>query len=333
MKIKQPGLLTITGILLLVSAACAPAPAATSTSAPTLIPPLPPTTAPSAAPAAVTAAFPVTVTDSAGRSVTIGKSPQRIVSIAPSDTEIVFALGQGARLVGVDDYSDYPAEVKTLPKVGSSTLNFEQVLAQNPDLVLAASITAPDTLKRLEDLKLTVVVISSAKTTIDSIENDITLAGKVLGANEQAAKLTSTMKQRLEALKAKVAGAKTKPKVYWELDGTSPSQPFTVGPGNFVNDIITLAGGENVFANSGAAYPKISAEQVVSANPEVIVLSDFAYGVTVESVKARKGWDGIPAIKNNKVFPIDDNLVSRPGPRAVDGIEAAMKIIHPELFQ
>jgi iron complex transport system substrate-binding protein len=155
----------------------------------------------------------------------------------------------------------------------------------------------------------------------------------VLGATEQAKKVTDTMQQRLDAVKAKVAGAKTKPKVYWELDGTNPSQPFSVGPGNFVNDIITLAGGENVFATAGAAYPKISAEQVVSANPEVIVLSDFAYGVTIESVKARKGWDVIAAVKNNKVFPIDDNLVSRPGPRAVDGIEAAMKIIHPELFQ
>jgi iron complex transport system substrate-binding protein len=93
-----------------------------------------------------------------------------------------------------------------------------------------------------------------------------------------------------------------------------------------------LAGGENVFANAGSPYPKISAEQVVSANPDVMILSDFAYGVTVESVKARKGWDVIAAVKNNKVFPIDDNLVSRPGPRVVDGIEAAMKLIHPELF-
>ena len=139
------------------------------------------------------------------------------------------------------------------------------------------------------------------------------------------------MKKRLDALKLKASGAKTKPKVYWELDGTNPNQPFTIGPGNFVNDIITLAGGENVFASATTAYPKVSAEQVVSANPDVIVLSDAAYGITPDSVKGRKGWDVISAVKNNKVFPIDDNLVSRPGPRIMDGIDAALKIIHPEL--
>lgn len=330
--------LTITGILMVLMAACAPAPAATPTNGPATVPPAPTnapaataTTAPLAPTSAPAAGYPLTVTDSAGRSVTIAKA-QRIISIAPSNTEIIYALGQGARLVAVDDFSDYPAEAKTLPKVGATKLNFEQVVAQNPDLVLASSITSADTLKRLEDLKLTVVVISSQKTTVDTIENDIALTGKVLGVSEQANKLIASMQQRLDALKAKAASAKSKPKVYWELDGTNPSQPFTVGPGGFIDDIITLAGGENVFKNAGSPYPKISAEQVVSANPDVIILSDYAYGVTVESVKGRKGWDVIAAVKNGKIFPIDDNLVSRPGPRVVDGLEAAMKIIHPELF-
>ena len=180
--------------LMVLVAGCgtAAAPTVAPASAPTLIPPpaptVLPTIAPTSAPAAATSApagaaavYPMTVTDSAGRSVTIAKSPARIVSIAPSDTEIVFALGQGARLVAVDDFSDFPAEAKTLPKVGASKLNFEQVVAQNPDLVLALSITAPDTIKRLEDLKLTVVVVSSRQTTVDSIEGDIMLTGKVLG--------------------------------------------------------------------------------------------------------------------------------------------------------
>ncbi len=141
------------------------------------------------------------------------------------------------------------------------------------------------------------------------------------------------MKQRIDAIKAKVATAKTKPRVYWELDATDPSKPYTVGPGTFVNDIIGLAGGVNVFANASAAYPQISAEQVVSANPEVIILPDAAYGISVESVLQHPGWQNIDAVKNKHVYPIDDAIVSRPGPRVVDGLEAAAKLIHPELFQ
>jgi iron complex transport system substrate-binding protein len=141
------------------------------------------------------------------------------------------------------------------------------------------------------------------------------------------------MKQKADAVKAKLANAKTKPKVYWELDATDPTKPYTPGPGSFINDIITLAAATNVAANAKSPYAQINAEEVVAANPDVIILSDFAYGTTVESVKARTGWSAVNAVKNNKVLPIDDNIVSRPGPRLVDGLEAAAKLIHPELFQ
>ena len=121
--------------------------------------------------------------------------------------------------------------------------------------------------------------------------------------------------------------------MYWELDATDPTKPYSVGPGNFVNDIIALAGGTNVFASADSAYPQVSAEQVVAAKPEVIILSDAAYGVTVDSVLTRPGWAGIPAVQQQRVEPIDDNLVSRPGPRIIEGVSAAAKIIHPELFK
>ncbi|MBI1801828.1 MAG: cobalamin-binding protein [Chloroflexi bacterium] len=301
--------------------------------APTTTPTVAPTAAPTAVPTTNASVYPLNVTDSANRKVAIAKQPQKVVSLAPSDTEILFAIGQGSKLVAVDDFSDFPAEVKALPKVGGMKVNFEQIVALNPDLVLTAGITAPDTIKKLEDLKLTVVVISSAKTTMDSILRDITLTGQVMGAPDKAKQVTDAMQQKLNALKAKVASAKTKPKVYWELDATDPSKPYTVGPGNFLNDIITLAGGENVFGTASSPFPQVGAEQVVGANPEVIILSDAAYGITVESVKARKGWEVISAVKNNKTFPIEDSLVSRPGPRVVDGLEAAIRLIHPELFQ
>jgi len=311
----------LAALIALALFACAPAPTPT---------PVPPTVAPTAMPAA----FPLTITDSAGRQVSIAKEPKKLVLLSPSVTEIVFALGQGNKIAAVDQFSDFPAEAKSLPKIGGSSgkFNFEQIVALNPDLVLGAGTTAPDNLKKLEELKLTVVIIGSRKTTIEGALKEIALTGQVIGAPAQAQQVTDAMQKKLDALKAKAATAKTKPKVFWELDATDVNKPFTVGPGNFVNDIIALAGGENIFSKATTEFPQVSAEQVVAANPDVIILSDFAYGITVESVKARKGWDVIAAVKNNKIFPIDDNLVSRPGPRVVDGLEAALKLIHPELF-
>lgn len=318
------------------TSALAAVPAATAAPAPTTAPAAtaaPPTTA--APTAAASAAGPITITDVAGRTVTIATPPKTIVSLAPSTTEIAFALDLGPQVVAVDDFSDFPAEVKTLPKVGGSngTYNVEQIVALKPDLVLAAGITTPEAINKLEELKLTVVVLGTAQTTLDSIFSDITLAGQISGRADQATRLVAAMKQKLEALKIKIGTAATKPLVYWELDATDPTKPFSVGPGNFVGDLIALAGGTNVFAGADSAFPQVSAEQVVAAKPEVIILSDAAYGISVESVKQRAGWQDIPAVKQARVEPIDDNLVSRPGPRVVDGLEATMKIIHPELFK
>jgi cobalamin transport system substrate-binding protein len=313
-------------VLALMAAGCAPA--AAPTSAPS---PVSTATTVSATPTPSI----LTIADAAGRQVTINAIPQRIISVAPSDTEILFALGLSPKVVAVDDFSDYPPEAKALPKIGgtSDKYNFEQIVALKPDVVFAAGITSPDAIKKLEDLKLTVVVLGTANTTLDSILTDITLAGQITGTMAQAKELTDSMKQRVDAVKAKVAPAKTKPRVYWELDATDPTKPYTVGPGSFVDGIITLAGGVNIFADANSPYPQVSAEQVVAANPEVIILPDAAYGISVDSVLARPGWQDVDAVKNKHVYPIDDSIVSRPGPRVVDGIEATAKLIHPELFQ
>ncbi len=335
-------------VLLAMLAACGSpaataAPTAVPTVAPSAIPTAAPTAVPTVAPTATAvpatptpAPFPLTITDGAGRKVTIARQPARIISLAPSVTEILFAIGQGAKVVAVDDFSDYPAEVKNLPKIGGFKPNFEQIVAKEPDLVLAAGgLLAPENLKQLEDLKLTVVEIGAVTTTMDSIMADITLAGRVTGAPEQAKSVTDAMRKRLDDLtaKGKSLAAVSAPTVYWELDATDASKPYTVGPGNFINDIITLAGGKNAFAKATLPYAQISGEQVIAAAPSVIILSDAAYGVTVESVKARKGWNVIDAVKQNRVFPIDDNLVSRPGPRVLDGLEAAMKLIHSDIYK
>ncbi len=332
-------------IVLVALAACAPAPTPTSISstvAPTQVLPtsVPLTTAPTATaiPATATPAA-ITVTDSANRVVTITGAPQRIVSLAPSTTEIAFALGAGSRVVAVDTLSDYPADVKNLPRIGVFPVNYEQVVSLKPDLVLAAGIQGPDEIKKLEDLKLTVLVVGAPVTTFDSVMSDIALVGKAIGAEGKAKVVADAMKQRVDAVKAKVANAKTTPRVYWELDATDPAKPFTPGPGSFINDMISLAGGVNVAAAAKSAYPQFSAEEIIAANPDLIILSDSCSFfnnpgcVPVESVKTRAGWSAIRAVKNASVFPIDDNLVSRPGPRIVDGLEAAARLIHPELFK
>ena len=317
------GLIALTMIIL---AACAPTPAVAPTQAPTRVPTI-------AATSSASSSASITVTDSAGRSVTVPGSPQRIVSLAPSTTEIAFALGLGKQIVAVDSWSDYPAETKGLPQVQMMPVNFEQIVSLKPDLVLVAGIASPDDVKKLADLKLTVLVVGTATTSFDGVMSDIALVGKATGKDAQAKSVVDAMKQKLDMLKATLAKAQTKPRVYWELDASDPAKPYTPGPGSFLNDLITLAGGTNVAASAKAAWAQINSEEIVAANPEIIVLSDALFGMTPDQVKARKGWSSITAVKNDKVYPIDDNLVSRPGPRVVDGLEAAAKLIHPELFK
>ncbi|MEO7909619.1 MAG: cobalamin-binding protein [Roseiflexaceae bacterium] len=321
----------------LTAVPAAPATAAPATAAPAEASP---TAAPTEALAAPTAAqrssaAGVTITDVAGRTITIAATPEHLISLAPSTTEILFALGLAPKTVAVDDFSDYPAEAKSLPKIGglNAAYNFEQIVALKPDLIFAAGITAPEAIKKLEELKLNVVVVGAEKTSFDSVFADIALVGQATGQVAQATQLTTTLQDQLAALKAKLANAKEKPLVYWELDATDPAKPYSVGPGNFVGDMIALAGGTNVFAQAESPFPQVSAEQVVAANPDLIILSDAAYGITVASVLKRPGWQVIAAVKQQRVAPIDDNLVSRPGPRLVAGLEATARIIHPELFQ
>jgi iron complex transport system substrate-binding protein len=351
MNIRRSASALILMLALILSGCGASAPPTTQApttapiTAPSVAPPItapsvaPPTTVPAtAAPATAAptaAAAGITITDVAGRTVTIAGMPERLISLAPSTTEILFAIGLAPKLVATDDFSDYPAEAKNLPKIGglNAAYNFEQIVALKPDLIFAAGITAPEAITKLEELKLPVVVVGTEKTSFESVFADIALVGQATGQDAQAKQVITAMKDQLAALNAKLAAAKEKPLVYWELDATDPAKPFSVGPGNFVGDMIALAGGTNVFEKVESPFPQVSAEQVVAANPDIIILSDAAYGITVESVLKRPGWQVITAVKQQRVAPIDDNLVSRPGPRLVEGLEATARIIHPELFQ
>ena len=273
--------------------------------------------------------YPLTVRDDAGRSVTVRSRPQKIVSLAPSNTEIVYALGLGDRVVGVDRFSNYPPEAAAKPKIGSySAANLEEVIAREPDLVLAAGITRPDVIAALEGRGLAVIVL--APSDLPGVLASIALVGQVADVGANAATLRGDLEARIAAVAQRVQGATTKPRTFVELD---PTQFFSVGPKSFVDDLIARAGGVNIAADSGTPFPQLSQEQIIAKDPEVILLGDGSQGVTPESVKSRAGWAGVSAVKSGRIIVLDEDVFLRPGPRSVDALEALLRYLHPELFR
>jgi iron complex transport system substrate-binding protein len=284
------------------------------------------------APTAITSS--ISLTDGLGRSVTLAHPAQHIVSMAPSNTEILFAIGAGAQVAGRDMFSDYPAEAKSLPDIGGSMGQFsmEQIVALKPDLVLAAELNTPEQVKALENLGLTVYYLKNP-TTLEGLYTNLEIVGKLTGQETGAAALVASLKTRIAAVDAKIATVTQKPSVFYELDSTDPAKPYTAGPGSYVDLLIARAGGTNVGAALQGQWVQMSLEQLVLANPYYILLGDAAYGATPASLVTRPGWQTLTAIKENRVLTFDDNTVSRPGPRLVDALEALAKILHPELFK
>jgi iron complex transport system substrate-binding protein len=310
-------------------AACAPAATASVATAS----PVPPA---ATVPVATSTPTSISVVDGLGRAVTLKGPAQRVVSMAPSNTEILYAIGAGSQVVGRDEFSDYPAAAKALPSVGGSMGNYsnEQIVALKPDLVLAAEINTPDQVKALENLGLTVYYLKNP-TTLDGMYTNLQTVAQLTGHASDAATLITALKARVAAVDAKLAGVTQRPVVFYEIDATDPAKPYTYGPGTFGDALITRAGGVSFAASAGIpdAYPQVSLEQIVKTNPQVIILGDAAYGATPDAVKARAGWGTIDAVKNGLIYAFDDNLVSRPGPRLVDGLELLAKLLHPDLFK
>lgn len=280
-------------------------------------------------------AAPIQLTDGLGRTVSLPAPAMRIVSLAPSNTEILFAIGAGSQVVGRDSFSDYPQEVSEITDVGGGfgEFNTEAILALKPDLVLAADIIPPEKIQALEDLGLIVFSIANP-VDFEELFNNIQLVGKLTAHEEEAQKLISELKQRLQQVEEKVMLSSYLPLVFYELDASDPNAPWTAGPGTFIDTLITKAGGFNLGASLEGAWVQISLEVLIQKNPDIIILGDYTWGgVTPEAVAARAGWKVLKAVKENKVFTFDDNLVSRPGPRLVDGLEAMARLLHPELFE
>jgi iron complex transport system substrate-binding protein len=292
--------------------------------------------APAAAPAPTTVptAALLTFTDGLKRTVTLPAPAARIISLAPSNTEILFAIGAAAQVIGRDDFSDYPAEAKDLPDIGGSNgkYDLEKIASLKPDLVIASELNTPDQIKALEDLKITVYYLSNPPDLEGMFANLVTV-GELSGHKAQAEKLVESLRQRVKAVQDKVSGVANRPTIFYELDATDPSKPYTAGPTTFIDQLIQIAGGVNIAGSLSTAWPQISLEEILVKNPDMILLGDAAYGNSPAQVKQRAGWTGLKAVKDNNIQVFDDNLVSRPGPRLVDGLEILAKLIHPEVFK
>ena len=335
-RLRAIPILLIFLVLLLVGA-CSAAPAAT----PTLAPVTPvPSTAPTAAPIApatplptAVAAFPVTLTDDEGTEVVIPAEPQRIVSLTPAITETLFALGVGDRIVGKsEDILLYPPEAGSIPDVekfdGSAVVvDVEQIVADKADLVIAGGNfgTPPDAVQKLRGLGIPVLVLYAPD--VATVYSDIGLQGQAVGKPAEAAAIVEQMQAAFAGVTDAVAGA-PRPRVFYEIDATGAFY----GPADksFLAEMIALAGGDPITTGSPDKYD-IPAERLLTADPQVILLGDAAYGVKPEDVAKRPGWSTMTAVKDGAIRPIDDTTITRPGPRLFSGLQLLAAAIHPDV--
>jgi iron complex transport system substrate-binding protein len=274
----------------------------------------------------------IVMRDGLGREVRLEGPAQRIVSMAPSNTEILFAVGAGDQVVGRDDISDYPPEAGTIASIGSTygELNTEAILALEPDLVLAATITSPEQIQTLESLGLTLYLLPNPMTFEELFANIVTV-GELTGRVDEAQALAEELASRVQAVTAAVEEVPRVP-VFYEVDGTDPSAPWTTGSGTFQDLLIYMVGGENI-ADEIEGWGQISLEAIVTSDPAVIFFGSGAWiPTTAESLAARSGWGSIRAVQEGSVYDIDTNWIDRPGPRLVDALERMAQLVHPERF-
>ena len=275
----------------------------------------------------------VAVQDDFNRRVVFTGVPQRIVSLAPAHTETLYALGVGNRVVAADTYSDYPPEVKSKAVLQCwPRPPLEQIVALRPDLVVVLA-EERGFIKQMEAAKIPVLKLFPS--TVDRALEEIELLGTVTGRKARAAELTAGLRERLQKVRSRVAG--TRPRTFvFELDAMDAAKPYVAGGGSLYGDLLRRAGGRNVFDDVKAPAGQVSAEQVVARNPEVIFLGDTRSPVrpqSPEQVRGRPGWNTVEAVKTRRIYPVNSDLLTRGGPRMVEGVETVARLLYPERFQ
>lgn len=279
--------------------------------------------------------YPLTVQDDFNRSVTLQNRPARIISLAPSNTEILFALNLESSVIGVTEQCDYPPRVLELKARGTleviggyATPSLEKIVALNPDLVLAATSLQTDVIHRLEAQGLTVVGLNPK--TVSEILDDITLVGLICDVEAEAFKLTQELTSRISYIASRVSGQGVSLKVYYEL-WYDPL--MSVGKGSWIDELIQMAGGENIFSNSETPYPIVNPEAVLQMNPDAIFIPvGYMGGEFKPSLEERPGWRSVSAVKNGRIYEVDEDVLLRPGPRIVEGLWQLAVNLYPERF-
>lgn len=269
--------------------------------------------------------FPLSITDFLERKITLEKEPERIVSLAPSTTELIYALGAGNKVVGVTDYDNYPPEVEDITKVGGfKGPNIEAITAQNPDIVLASTQSGQEEMETLENMGIPVVMIEAKD--IEGIYESIRLLAQITGTNEKSQEIINEMESKISEIKDKVEDLPTIDVFYLvSFDGN-----WTAGKGTFIDELITLAGGKNV-AQDVDGWAQYSVEELVKNNPDAIITSPHAGNV--KDIEKAEGYKDINAVKNGNIFVIsNDDIIARASNRIVLGLEEIAKFLHPEVL-
>ena len=277
--------------------------------------------------------YPLTLTDATKTKVLISKKPEKIVSLIPSNTEIVFALGLDKEVVGVSDFDNYPQAAKKKEKIGGQEINLEKIISLHPDLVLAHASwasTAEAGIQQLRNAGITVLVVNDAQN-FDQVYDSVDLIGKATGETVKAEEMITGMKGKLAEIKTKAAEIKEKKKVLVEV---SPApEIYTPGKNTFMDQMLSVINAENI-ANDQEGWIKIDQESMIKRNPDVILTT---YGYYVKNAKdqvlSRKGWETVNAVKNKHVVDVDSDRVTRSGPRIVEGVEELAKAVYPEVFK
>ena len=320
-------------ILAVLVAACSAPGATTSPSASTAPASLTAAPSASAAPSPSPAAFPVTVTDDEGTAVEIAEEPDTIVSLTPANTEILFAVGAGDRVVATDDGSDYPDQAAGLPDVATfDGVDVEKIVALEPDLVVAGGLgfTPTDAIKQLRDLDIPVVVTYAPS--VDGVYKDIEMIGEATGTTDAATALTTDMRGEIDAISGAVSGQSPKPRVFYDV-GYDPATGAIFAPADqsFLAEMVTLAGADTITTGDPNTY-EIPLETLITKDPEVIVLGVNAfYSPTPDGVATRPGWNAMTAVKNGDIRPVNDIAITRPGPRLPIGMRDLASVIWPDV--
>lgn len=271
-----------------------------------------------------------TVTDDNGKEITFDKVPETVVSLQPSNTEILYALGAGNKVIGATDFDNYPEEAKDVERVSDSmTINSEKIISLKPDVIIAYTIGDETALKPLEDAGIPIFIIKSA-VTFDDVYSDIDQIAKVMGVTDKGEELVKNIKKQIKDVEEKVASVDSKEKTYFEI---SPSpEIYTAGAETFQQEILASAGIENIFADQ-KGWAKIADEEVVKRNPDAIITTVGYVDNAVDEIKSRKGWENVSAVKEDQVYQLNEDVMSRPGPRIGEAVELVAKTIYPQLFK